>query len=385
MGLKERQNKRKGADSSKGVSSEKQLLKNFGILKNPFPSASETQGHPHMETEVDDQVGDYFYNYDRDQSTQVIVVEGDQGTGKTNLLNYYENEFKDVYPESKGFFIIRYYADPEPGFEKLLARIIQELGIDFIKKIAKKLNESEEMLKKAVETAKNSDMRTVLGGLAEAAQKDEDTLDMAAIAAKEWILGYRLLKRHREKLGPIDFRLDTVESKTQVLRDLVFCSVEIGILKGFIILLDELEKYDDTTSKMTVLRFLSAIRALIDALPKYLFLMVAITPDAKRRYFEMLPAFAGRLQNNVELSHLKESGDAIKLYNFYLEQAYIKATSETKRPKKTAPVVSEKKALDIYELLENKAGKRGDEGVRQRDYLNELYKKANGKIRNVLN
>ena len=99
--------------------------------------------------------------------------------------------------------------------------------------------------------------------------------------------GLRVLNRHRDLLG-VKFRLDTVESKTQAFRDIVYVSVELKILRGIFLLLDELEKQDYSLSPTPVLRYLSAIRALIDALPTNLFLMMALTPEARRRYFTML-------------------------------------------------------------------------------------------------
>ncbi len=332
-----------------------------------------------MKTGADEQIIPSIRSYHQERSSQVLVIEGDQGTGKTNLLNHYEHEFRELYREEDGFYVIRYYADPEPGFDKMLARILQELGSGFVKKVALAIAELDDNRgDEIIEIARLSDMRTVLRRLRELAKESGDVPDETAEAALEWILGFRLLKRHREALGAIHFRLDTVESRTQALRDLVFCSAKLGVLNGLILLLDELEKQDDTKSKMTILRFLSAIRALIDALPRYLFLMAAMTPEARRRYFEMLPAFAGRLQNRVELPYLKSQDASVELHRFYLEEAKKRAAlaQGEHAPDNTRPVVSESEAAAAFDELMESARNRGDEGVRQRDYLNELHKVA---------
>jgi hypothetical protein len=317
----------------------------------------------------------------------VLVIEGDQGTGKTNFLNYYEREFKEVYPETEGFYIIRYYADPESGFDKMLSRILQELSSGgFLENLARKIATLDDPTRDTViETARLSDMRTVLRGLGKAAGESEEQLKEATEAAMEWILGFRLLNRHRATLGQIRFRLDTVESKTQALRDLVFCGSKLDVLKGLIILLDELEKQDDTKSKMTVLRFLSAIRALIDALPRYLFLMAAMTPEARRRYFAMLPAFAGRLQNRIEVPYLKDQDTALRLFRFYLDEARKRAASKqcSQQLHSAQPVISEEIVSATFQDLLQSARSRGDEGVRQRDFLNELHKLAEQSLTSV--
>lgn len=377
MSLRDKLNMQTNAPSRNDV--ERKRFEQYGVVDNPFPSASQTQDHAHMETEADDRIAEFVSAYNRDKSSQVLVIEGDQGTGKTNLLNYYDREFKDIYPEESGFYIIRYYADPEPGFDKMLARILQQLGIGFIERLATAVAaRDEDERNEIIEEARSSDLRIVLHALGKAAQESEDALRNTAEAAMDWLLGFRILKRHKEALGTVHFRLDTVESKTQVLRDLVYCSAQLDVLKGLILLLDELEKIDDTKSKMVVLRFLSAIRALIDALPKYLFLMAAMTPEARRRYFAMLPAFAGRLQNRVELPYLKTEADALKLYDFYLRDAQDRASRKQGQPKPqgAAPVAAEDKARSVFAKLLKDARMRGDEGVRQRDYLNELHKSA---------
>lgn len=381
MGLRDKLNRSANANTS--GSSEERHFSNFGIVDNPFPSSSQTQGHPHLESEADDNIVPFIETFDSDKSSQVLVIEGDQGTGKTNILNYYEAQFKELYDDNDGFYIIRYYADPEPGFDKMLARIFEELGSQFVQKIGTAISDSSNR-EEIVGNARTSDMRIVLQSLGTAAGESEDRLKEVSDAAIEWILGFRLLKRHRELLGQIHFRLDTVESKTQALRDLVYCGVNLNVLNGLILLLDELEKTGGTTSKMTILRFLSSIRALIDALPKYMFLMAAMTPDARSRYFEMLPAFAGRLQNRIELPYLQDESRALKLYAFYLDEARKRAEAkmEKRRPGHAVDIVTKQQAAESFREGLDEAKRRGDAGVRQRDYLNTLHRMAGEKLTN---
>lgn len=385
MGLRERLEKPASGSSISTI--ENLRFERFGIIDNPFPSASQTQGHPRMETDADDTIANFVVQYNQNRSSQVLVIEGDQGTGKTNLLNYYENQFKDIYPEGEGYYIIRYYADPEPGFDKLLGRIfLQEFGSEFFLKIGKNLSTLDKSdLSEKMKIVRSSDLRIILYSLKEAASKSQSIFNDTAVAALEWVIGSRLYKRHREVLGQIQFRLDTVESKTQVFRDLIYFCAELGIFNGLILLLDELEKMDDTTSKTTVLRFLSAIRAMIDALPKYLFLMAAMTPTARERYFVMLPAFAGRLQNRIKLNYLSDIDSATKLHNFYIDDAKGKATLSLKRlaPKSINVLFSDSEFNDLFVRLLKSAKERGDAGIRHRDFLNELHLLVENKISNL--
>ena len=274
---------------------------------------------------MEDAIDDEFVNRVRifeteSRPSQVLLIEGTQGVGKTNLLNYYEQQFRDFYGENEAFYIIRYYPDPEPSFDSVIGRIFLGLDHGHFERMGKALSEAEtEVRDSAKEIARSHDVRIVLNSLEKAGDDPQQLSDCARLAL-EWFGGLRLLKRHREYLG-VDYRLDTVESRTQALRDIVYVSERLGLLKGILLLLDELEKQDYSLSKTPVLRFLSAIRALIDALPRNLFLVLAMTPQARLRYFAMMPALAGRLQDILELKPIKEYEQAKALYNFYVKSA----------------------------------------------------------------
>jgi hypothetical protein len=151
-------------------------------------------------------------------------------------------------------------------------------------------------------------------------------------------------------------------------------------LEGIFILLDELEKQDFSLSKTIVLRYLSDLSALIDALPKYLFLMVALTTDALNRYREMLPAIRGRLANEVQLSPIRNEEEAVELFKFYLEQAKTEAKYYAQDKQWTAGsnvlLYEDSARLLFHQLLKGSNIK----GVRQREYLNALYDKADESI-----
>ncbi len=252
-------------------------------------------------------------------------MEGTQGIGKTNLLNYYQEELQDLYREDATFYIIRYYPDPEPTFDAIVRRVFQELSHTHLITIGKSLADlPDEEAEEVLELARSHEVRIVLTKLREQAENDDAELSDVAEVAMEWFVGLRVLNRHRDTLG-IHFRLDTVESKTQALRDVVFVSERLNLLKGIFLLLDELEKQDYSLTKTPVLRYLSAIRALIDALPRRLFLMLALTSDARLRYFGMLPAIASRLQNRITLTPLRKKEEAISLARFYEDHARERA------------------------------------------------------------
>ena len=260
-------------------STQRDLYKQYGVLINPFPPSSQTAGHPHSRSPADDEIERRVENFIKEHRSQVVMIEGTQGVGKTNLLNFWETEIKDALGDDEGYYVIRYLADPEASFDSTLRRLFQELGVEFIENLGTKLSKNRD----AVDSARNPEMRTAMRMLAE---KPGDA--NRATLFRDWLLGLRILKAHREELD-VQFRLDTVESKTAALRDVVIVSSKIGILEGIFLLLDELEKQGGVLGATGVVRYLSALRAIIDALPEHLFMMLAVTPDAMRRYSVALP------------------------------------------------------------------------------------------------
>lgn len=345
------------------------------MLSNPFPASGQASGHPRLENEVDDQVVSRVQRFDEEgHPSQVLVMEGTQGVGKTNLLNYYEEEFRDYYGE-EAFYIIRYYPDPEPSFDTVLRRIFQSLNERHLEKMGERLASRDAAERDRVkDVARSHDVRLVLNSLEKAAQSEEE-LRECGLLAQEWLLGLRVLNRHRERLG-VSFRLDTVESRTQALRDIVYVSEALGLLEGILLLLDELEKQDYSLSKTPVLRFLSAIRALIDAFPSRMFLILAMTPQARLRYFAMLPAFAGRLQDTVTMEPMKTFAEADRLWRFYVSRARAGAAGDERTQGRTqgqSPVFGESEVQTIFRELKAQSDRRGTEGVTQRNFLHHLH------------
>jgi Cdc6-like AAA superfamily ATPase len=364
----------------------KMLFEHFGVIDNPFPPAAQPTGHPRLDDNASDgKVISAIREFVRDHTTQVLVIEGTQGIGKTNLLNYYQRELQDLYREDETFYVIRYYPDPEPTFDAIVRRVFQELGSSHLVLIGNALDDlAQEEAEEVLELARGHEVRIMLGKL-QAAVGDDDTLELVAETAMEWLVGLRLLNKHRDTLG-VQFRLDTVESKTQALRDIVFVSERLKLLKGIFLLLDELEKQDYSLSKTPVLRYLSAIRALIDALPKRLFLMLAITSEARRRYFEMLPAIASRLENRITLLPLRHKTEAVKLARFYEQKAKERAQQSVETQSWRAgnqTLLTSDQINEIFEKAVKASADRGIEGVIHRDLLNRLRVEAEVRLNGV--
>lgn len=341
------------------------LYERFGVVANPFPASNQTSANPRRPLPADEQAELSIVTFVRDRRSQVVVISGTQGVGKTNFLNHFESEIRDVMADRGGYYLVRYLADPEASFEGTTRRLFEELGMERLHALIEKLRDDRSPIDEEV---RSHDMRTALYHLIRA---DQPPLDLML----QWLLGLRVLKAHRQALG-VQFRLDTVESKTAALRDIVQVSGRAGVLDGIFLLLDELEKQDGVLGPTAVVRYLSAVRSVVDALPERLFLMIGITPDALRRYSAALPALRGRLQNQIELEPLRDAEEAWQLARFYMESARRSAEREGRPSVGGEWIVARDEAIDHFDRLYGRATRRGDDGVRQRQFLHELHVRA---------
>jgi hypothetical protein len=356
------------------------LYERYGVLTNPFPSSAQTSGHPHLRTDADRIVDREIKEFIRSSKSGALAVTATQGIGKTNLLNAYERALREKL-KGHGFFIIRYVADPEPLFDTLIRSIFEHLGEDHLSRIIEaSAGMNRRSLKEFLGDIRTSDLRKAIEALMKIKdENNQDNFDEAIQLAYQWLIGLPVRKAHRETLG-VNFRLDTVESKTRALRDIIYFSANLDVLRGVFILLDELEKQDLSLSKALVLRYLAALRALIDALPQYLFSMVALTTDALQRYREMLPALRGRLANEVKLTPIQDREEAVAYWEFYLDQARKSAESDKKVrawSQGSNDILTQKDVEDLFEILRKKSS---IEGVRQRDFLNSMNRMASQRI-----
>lgn len=351
----------------------RRAYESWGVLENPFPPASQPMGHPHQITEADLEIEKRLKTFLEDKVTEALVVEGTQGLGKTNILEYYKNELSDLFGDESGYYIVRYSPDPEPDFSAVVRHIVQEFGLDHIKDIGRKFaRKSKEEKTQILAQVRSFDTKRAFIVLAESAD-EPDELENISQYVFEYLLGLRLYKRHTDSLG-VQFRLDTTESKIQALHDLVVFSQLVGCLEAIFLFLDELEKQGNMPPA-SVSRYLQSIRALIDALPYNLFLVLAMTPDARRRYALSLPALAGRLQAHVSLSPLDNEKEALSLYNFYLEEkrrvAKNDVTTSAWAQGDESPLSEERVRSEFRRLL-IESERRGEE-VTPRAFLNRLH------------
>ena len=353
------------------VTNKNRVLEAFGVLGNPFPTSNQTSGNPHYPIPEDGTAEDKIVDFVGSGNSGVLVVGGTQGVGKTNFLNHLEQEIRDT--DLGGYYVVKYMADPEPSFDGTIRAILQELGTGHLKRVVDALSSSEEGVASTLAGVRSYDLRQALLALRKGREDDH-----RFALCMDWLFGFRIFNAHRQELG-VSFRLDTVESRTSILRDYIRLGAKLETLKGIFLLLDELEKQAGVLGPRSVVRYLSALRAIIDALPRHLFMVIAITPDALRRYASALPAFRSRLENQITLSPLGYFEEARKLAEFYVQYARDRA-GDGEVDARAGSIVTENEVATAFREAAEASRHRGDEGVRQREFLNKLHNIAERKI-----
>ena len=133
------------------------IFDRFGVADNPFPSAGQSSNNPHHRSRIDDIIDSRIVSFTRDGRSQVVVVVGTQGVGKTNLLNYYEKELAEAGPAITGTYVICYLADPEASFDLTLRHLFQELGSAHRQRLGKTIADSRSH--HIIEEARSREMR----------------------------------------------------------------------------------------------------------------------------------------------------------------------------------------------------------------------------------
>ena len=340
----------------------------YGVTANPFPSASRSRTNVHCPIPADKHLEDRAVTFFETHQSQVLAIVGAQGVGKTNFLNHIEKEVQDVCVDLKQYYFVRYVADPEPSFDGLLRTSFQELGVGHLAALAKKVATHPEKL----DCARSYEFRSALACLS---RSTEDCQLLSACI--DWLSGSRLSNYHRSNLH-LNFSLDTVESHVTVWRDYITVSAKLGVLGGIFLLLDELEKQDGVLATRAVVRYLSALRAITDALEDHLFLIIAVTPEAALRYSNALPALRSRLEDQITLSPLTSVEDGLRLAEFYVKEA--RDASAPRAGSATRELLTPSDVAHVYATLAGRAKGRGDAGVRQREFLHGLHMLVEEKI-----
>jgi hypothetical protein len=351
----------------------------FGLLENPFPSRS----HPiwevfHNQAEVLRRFYSDLSEFLREGNTTTLFFTGGNRIGKTHFCEYHRKKLPAELIK-RGLFVPIAMASAESCKCYELYRPIVDQIDDCVRvQTGHTLFPPawRERLKQIVDGLRPGDFRQAMNTLA--TTSDSDFTEMHSLAM-QWLRGERVRASQRTLLGvssiidSVAHELNALDGLISVLRQLN--GAEPNQSPGIILFIDEFELIWTNRRDLRD-RFLQALRALVDACPKGLFLCVAMATgigpevgDVEGEY----PALFARLKGARDIPALVEVPGVVEA------QEYARAFLEHGRKKAEQARINSGVTLftdaDIATYFIEVAGPRGGTAS-QGDFFDRLHTEA---------
>lgn len=269
------------------VESSAEGWRRFGLLDNPFPSRS----HPvwdvfHNQTEVRRRFYSDLGEFVREGNTTTLFFTGGNRIGKTHFCEHHRMMLPSQLGQ-RGLFVPIAMVSADSGkFVELYRPIIDQLDESLRLQTGHGLLPQAwcKKLKEIVDGLRPGDFRHAVRTLAETSDTEFSPVHSLMM---QWLRGDRLRMPQRESLG-VSSVIDSVAHELNALDGLITVLQRLGDAEpkrcpGIILFVDEFELI--WTQRRDVRdRFLQALRALVDACPKGLFLCVAMATGTIYEY-----------------------------------------------------------------------------------------------------
>ena len=302
------------------------------LKRNPFPSTAIPEKVP-MITVDRDKVIDHFKDvivhlYD-DETTNVTVLVGGYGSGKSHILKVFKNNINSQLLDNEVATYGIYVKSPGRSFLELFFYIIEDIGREFLTEVSSKLirkflkdtwPESQKYLIKtedwSIDDIENESMETIFKKLLTlncqkgfsnsylGLTKNADILSSLFFLsyptysgyAWRWFLGDNLSREEKNYLNISSTISDNRDSLT--ILNALFNIFRVVDISNIVIFIDELERILTLTS-MQKTQFQDDIRHLIDENPKNTSIFFAKSPEEWSKMIEQPTALIRRLSGNI--------------------------------------------------------------------------------------
>ena len=234
---------------------------NFCLISNPFPIIGEFCGICVDQEEVKVKFKQELLEFNHNSQTRIMTIIGSTGAGKTNLLRFLEQTLKswrEPNTENKAItdLFTAYVDQPQGNYLEIHRQIISQFAAMFFTKFFSEVRQRKINLSK-LPTKLPGTNPELIRALVHIAQRDSGQLTLSDVSDQtfsphepqsyrildNWLQGVKLTAEEKRLIGNISAEVgksSTVAIK--FLSDLVKIFLHIGIFKGVIILIDELEE-----------------------------------------------------------------------------------------------------------------------------------------------
>ena len=310
----------------------------FYLLSNPFPNIGEFYGICVDQEKVKDEFKRVLREFNLDVQRQIMMMIGTTGAGKTNLLRFLEQTIRSWQePNSKNkaitdLFTI-YVEQTQGNYLEIHRQIISQFAAMFFTKFFSEVRQHKINLFK-LSTELPGTNPELIRALSQIAYRDsgqqlslDDMLDQMSLLPEpqsyrildNWLQGAKILSSQKKMLGNVSTEVgksSTVAIK--FLSDLVKIFLRIGIFKGVIIFIDELEEIFSGLTPTNQAQYAQDLRNLFDSLPKGIVFVVATAPITERLQ-NISPALQRRLGPGVHIAPISDEDIALKYAGAYIK------------------------------------------------------------------
>lgn len=307
----------------------------FFLLSNPFPIIGEFCGICVDQKEVKEKFKQELREFNRNVQTRIMTMIGSTGAGKTNLLRFLEQTLKswrEPNPENKAITdLFTVYVDrPQGNYLEIHRQIISQFGAMFFAKFFSIVRQRKINLPKLPAELPGTNPE-LIRALVHIAQRDSGQLTLLTPdqtfsphepqsyrILDSWLQGIKLTAEEKKLLGNVSAEVgksSTVAIK--FLSDLVKIFLHVGIFKGVIILIDELEEVFSGLTPSSQAQYAQDLRNLFDSHPSGIVFVVATAPIAERLQ-QISPALQRRLGKGVQIAPISDEDVALEYARAYI-------------------------------------------------------------------
>ena len=299
----------------------------FSLLSNPFPDVGQfISGICVNQDEIKREFVRTLREFYQDERSRRMIILGNTGAGKTNLLRFFEQELREWHEPSPGkqaitnLFTI-FVDQPQGGYFEIHRQIIDQLGAMFFTEFFEVVQRGKISLTKlpAELSGISPELIRILDSIASGSSRQLSLWPEPRYLRilETWLQGAKLSAAEKKQLSVVS--VEVGKSSTIAIKflvDLVKVFRYADLFKGLIILFDEFENILSGLSLTRQTQYAQDLRNLFDSLADSVVFVIATAPVSDNLQ-RISPALNRRLGEGVEIEPIPDEDSALAYARAY--------------------------------------------------------------------
>ena len=297
----------------------------FFLLSNPFPVAGQFSGICVNQDEVKREFARTLREFYLDGQARRMTIVGRTGAGKTNLLRFFEQRFREWReplpgrPAITDLFTI-FVREPQGGYFETHRQIVSQLGALFYTEFFGAIHSGRiDLATLPVELPGISpELVRILAQIVRQLSYLGSSPQSIRVL-DNWLQGVKLSTTEKRQLGGVT--VDISKSSTVAIKflgDLIRIFKHAQLFKGLVILFDEFEGVLSGLSPTNQARYAQDLRNLFDTLTEGVVLVIATAPISSN-LAQVSPALSRRLSRGVDIEPVQDEESALEYADAYIQ------------------------------------------------------------------